>query len=123
MRLVPRWKKVSFREAASHSCVRFRLLKSLRSTTTSRSESILRSALEEPLRLMPSNAGHEGAVVVGNVRDSKEPNFGFNAATEDYADMTEVSMRTKINLRVCAWISIEWKKRLQHGKTKAGHRI
>src|SRR5437667_292418 len=44
-------------------------------------------ALEEPLRLIASNAGHEGAIVVGKVRESKDPNFGFNAETEEYEDM------------------------------------
>ena len=48
---------------------------------------IVKRALEEPLRLIASNAGHEGAVVVGKVRDSKQANFGFNAATEEYTDM------------------------------------
>jgi chaperonin GroEL len=48
---------------------------------------IIRRALEEPLRLIASNAGHEGAVVIGKVRDSKQANFGFNAATEEYTDM------------------------------------
>jgi chaperonin GroEL len=48
---------------------------------------IVKRALEEPLRLIASNAGHEGAVVVNKVRESKQPNFGFNAATEDYTDM------------------------------------
>src|SRR5213596_1700050 len=48
---------------------------------------IVKRALEEPLRLIASNAGHEGAVVVEKVRGSKEPNFGFNATTEDYTDM------------------------------------
>src|SRR5881628_2759850 len=48
---------------------------------------IVKRALEEPLRLIASNAGHEGAVVVGTVRDSKQANFGFNAATEEYEDM------------------------------------
>jgi len=48
---------------------------------------IVKRALEEPLRLIASNAGHEGAVVVGVVRDSKQSNFGFNAATEEYTDM------------------------------------
>ena len=48
---------------------------------------IVKRALEEPLRLIASNAGHEGAVVVAKVRDSKQANFGFNAATEEYADM------------------------------------
>jgi len=48
---------------------------------------IVKRALEEPLRLIASNAGHEGAVVVGKVRDPKQANFGFNAATEEYTDM------------------------------------
>ena len=48
---------------------------------------IVKRALEEPLRLIASNAGHEGGVVVGKVRDSKQANFGFNAATEEYTDM------------------------------------
>ena len=48
---------------------------------------IVKRALEEPLRLIASNAGHEGAVVVGEVRASKQANFGFNAATEEYTDM------------------------------------
>src|SRR5206468_12931472 len=48
---------------------------------------IVKRALEEPLRLIAANAGHEGAVVVEKVRGSKEPNFGFNATTEDYTDM------------------------------------
>src|SRR3989449_684499 len=48
---------------------------------------IVKRALEEPIRLIVSNAGQEGAVVRGQVRDSKQPNFGFNAETEDYTDM------------------------------------
>ena len=48
---------------------------------------IVKRALEEPIRLIASNAGHEGAVVVGKVRDSKQANFGFNAAAEEYTDM------------------------------------
>ena len=48
---------------------------------------IVRRALEEPIRLIVSNAGHEGAVVVGKVRESKQPNFGFNAESEEYTDM------------------------------------
>ncbi len=48
---------------------------------------IVKRALEEPLRLIASNAGHEGAVVIVTVRDSKDPAFGFNAEKEEYADM------------------------------------
>jgi chaperonin GroEL len=48
---------------------------------------IVKRALEEPLRLIASNAGHEGAIVVGKVRESAKANYGFNAETEEYADM------------------------------------
>ena len=48
---------------------------------------IVKRALEEPLRMIASNAGHEGAVVLGKVRESKETNFGFDASTDEYTDM------------------------------------
>src|SRR4026208_312862 len=48
---------------------------------------IVKRALEEPLRTIASNAGFEGAIVIGKVREAKDPNFGFNAATEEYTDM------------------------------------
>jgi chaperonin GroEL len=48
---------------------------------------IVKRALEEPLRTIASNAGHEGAIVIAKVRDSKDPNYGFNAASEEYTDM------------------------------------
>jgi chaperonin GroEL len=48
---------------------------------------MLRRALEEPLRQIVNNSGHEGAVVVAKVRESSEANFGFNAETELYEDL------------------------------------
>ena len=48
---------------------------------------ILRKALEMPVRIIASNAGHEGAVVLDEVRKNDTPNFGFDAATNDYGDM------------------------------------
>ncbi|MBN2430498.1 MAG: chaperonin GroEL [Acidobacteria bacterium] len=53
---------------------------------------ILHRALEEPLRQIASNAGHEGAIVVEKVRDQKDPNFGFNAETEKYEDLVEAGV-------------------------------
>jgi chaperonin GroEL len=50
---------------------------------------IVRRALEEPLRLIAFNAGHEGAIVSERVRTSKETNFGFNAETEEYEDLVD----------------------------------
>lgn len=49
---------------------------------------IVRRAIEEPLRQICSNAGIEGAVVVNKVREG-EGNFGFNAKTEKYGDLRE----------------------------------
>jgi chaperonin GroEL len=48
---------------------------------------IVKRSLEEPLRMISSNAGHEGAVVLGKVKEAKEANFGFNAASDEYTDM------------------------------------
>jgi chaperonin GroEL len=48
---------------------------------------IVRRALEEPLRQIAQNAGHEGAVVCEKVKSEKNPSHGFNAETETYCDM------------------------------------
>jgi chaperonin GroEL len=48
---------------------------------------IVRRACEEPLRQIVANAGNEGAIVVEKVRANKDPNYGFNAATESYEDL------------------------------------
>ncbi|MEK6285391.1 MAG: chaperonin GroEL [Acidobacteriota bacterium] len=48
---------------------------------------IVKRALEEPLRQIVANSGHEGAVVVDKVRNNKSANYGFNAETEEYGDM------------------------------------
>jgi chaperonin GroEL len=53
---------------------------------------IIRRALEEPLRLIVSNAGEEGAVVIGKIRDSKEANFGYNAGTDVYEDLVKAGV-------------------------------
>ena len=48
---------------------------------------IVRRALESPLRQIAENAGVDGAVVAGKVRESDDDSFGFNAQTEEYGDM------------------------------------
>jgi len=53
---------------------------------------IVKRALEEPLRQIAYNAGFEGAVVIGKVRDSKEDNFGFNAESDEYGDMVKMGV-------------------------------
>lgn len=49
---------------------------------------IILKALESPLRRIAENAGLEGSVIIDKVR-SEKPGFGFNALTEEYADMVE----------------------------------
>jgi chaperonin GroEL len=53
--------------------------------------SIIKRALEEPLRQIAGNAGHEGAVVVAKVRDMKGEE-GFNALTETYENLVEAGV-------------------------------
>ena len=52
---------------------------------------IVRRALEEPLRTIANNAGHEGAVVVQTVA-SKKGNYGFNAREETYGDLVKMGV-------------------------------
>ena len=49
--------------------------------------SIVRRALEAPLRQIAENAGVDGAVVAGKIRESDIEHFGFNAQTEEYGNM------------------------------------
>ena len=48
---------------------------------------IVRKAIEAPLRQIAENAGVDGAVVAGKIRESSDVAFGFNAQTEEYGDM------------------------------------
>ena len=52
---------------------------------------IIRRALEEPLRQIANNAGHEGSSVVDKVRD-KEQDMGFNALTEKYENLVKAGV-------------------------------
>ena len=49
--------------------------------------SIVRRALEAPLRQIAENAGVDGSVVAGKIRESDDKTFGFNAQTDEYGDM------------------------------------
>jgi len=48
---------------------------------------IVRLALEAPLRQIAENAGVDGSVVAGKIRESDDLKFGYNAQTEEYGDM------------------------------------
>ncbi|MBL8693857.1 MAG: chaperonin GroEL [Planctomycetes bacterium] len=49
--------------------------------------SIVRRALEAPLRQIAENSGIDGAIVVQNVRSEKRESYGFNAAKGEYEDL------------------------------------
>ncbi len=53
---------------------------------------IVRRALEEPLRQIVGNAGEEGAIVLGRIRESKENNFGYNAQTNQFEDLVKAGV-------------------------------
>ncbi|KNX43233.1 60 kDa chaperonin 1 [Roseovarius tolerans] len=48
---------------------------------------IVRRALEAPLRQIAENAGVDGSVVAGKIRESEDLKFGYNAQTDEYGDM------------------------------------
>jgi chaperonin GroEL len=53
---------------------------------------IVRKALESPIRQIVENAGVEGSIVVGKLRESKSETYGFNAQTEEYVDMLQAGI-------------------------------
>ena len=53
---------------------------------------IIKRALEEPMRWIATNAGHEGSIVVQKVREQKNTTSGFNAETEVYEDLIEAGV-------------------------------
>jgi chaperonin GroEL len=54
--------------------------------------SIVRRALEEPMRAIAQNAGVEGSIVVAKVRENTSKTFGYNAATDVYEDLVEAGV-------------------------------
>ena len=63
---------------------------------------IVKRALEEPLRQIVQNAGKEGAVIVEKVRGNKDPNFGYNAATETFEDLVAAGIIDPAKVTRCA---------------------
>ncbi|TFG52190.1 MAG: chaperonin GroEL [Gemmatimonadales bacterium] len=53
---------------------------------------IVRRALEEPIRMIAENAGAEGSIVVARVRESNDPSFGYNAATDKFEDLVKAGV-------------------------------
>jgi chaperonin GroEL len=53
---------------------------------------IVKRAMEEPIRQIVSNAGLEASVIVVNVKENKNKNYGFDANIEKYVDMIEAGI-------------------------------
>jgi chaperonin GroEL len=53
---------------------------------------IIRRAIEEPMRWIAMNAGQEGSIVVSKVKEQKNADEGFNAATEVYEDLVKAGV-------------------------------
>ena len=54
--------------------------------------SIVRRALQEPVRQIANNAGDEGSIVVGKILENASANFGYNAQTGEYGDMIQMGI-------------------------------
>jgi len=53
---------------------------------------IIRRAIEEPMRHIATNAGHEGSIVVAKVKEAKNADEGFNAASDVYEDLVKAGV-------------------------------
>ncbi|HTC93810.1 MAG TPA: chaperonin GroEL [Terriglobales bacterium] len=53
---------------------------------------IVKRALEEPLRQIVANAGEEGAIVVGKIREHKDPDYGYNAQTGEFEHLVKAGV-------------------------------
>jgi chaperonin GroEL len=53
---------------------------------------IVRRACEEPARQIVLNCGIEGAVVIEKIKIHPDPNFGFNASTDQYEDLVQAGV-------------------------------
>ncbi|HPY60715.1 MAG TPA: TCP-1/cpn60 chaperonin family protein, partial [Methanospirillum sp.] len=74
----------------------FRAIKTLDSLKTNPEQaigvSIVKRALEEPLRQIADNAGREGAEVIATIRNNSSETFGFNAKTDVYEDLLQAGV-------------------------------
>ena len=63
---------------------------------------IVKRALEEPLRQIVQNTVKEGAVIVEKVRAEKNANFGYNAETEEFEDLVAAGIIDPVKVTRCA---------------------
>ncbi len=63
---------------------------------------IIMRAVQEPLRMIAYNAGHEGSIVIDKVMTNTSPSFGFNALTEKYEDLLAAGVIDPAKVARCA---------------------
>lgn len=63
---------------------------------------IVRRAIEEPLRIIATNAGYEASVIVNNVQKESNKNIGFDAKTGEYVDMIAAGIIDPAKVTRCA---------------------
>ena len=59
-------------------------------------------AIQEPMRQIITNAGHEPSVIVNKVMENSETNFGYNAATDEFGDMMKMGILDPTKVVRCA---------------------
>ena len=63
---------------------------------------IVRRALESPMRQIAANAGVDGSIVIQNVRNNKDANYGYNAATDVYEDLVKAGVVDPVKVTCAA---------------------
>ncbi len=63
---------------------------------------LVRKALEEPVRIIATNGGHDASVVLDKILENSNPNFGFNALTEVYEDLILAGVIDPVKVTRCA---------------------
>jgi len=63
---------------------------------------IIKRALEEPIRQIINNTELEPSVIVDKVKSSKDPNYGFDAGSEEYVDMLKAGIVDPTKVTRCA---------------------
>lgn len=63
---------------------------------------LIKTVLEEPLRMLATNSGVDAGFVVHKVIEAKEPNFGFNALTNEFGDLVKEGVIEPAKVAICS---------------------
>jgi len=63
---------------------------------------IIRRAIEEPLRIIATNAGFEPSIIVERIRQNGSQSFGFDAKSGEYCNMVQVGIIDPVKVTRCA---------------------